>query len=256
MRPAKNSIMMRALEVLKEEGISTFLRKALAYLRLEFLVLTYALIKVKKANFANLDDSVDFCLYGVRGLIKPLQVPEEILGLLRILDDRKPKVIIEIGTANGGTLFLFCRVASKDATIVSIDLPGGRFGGGYPRYRISLYKAFRLPKQKLHFVQADSHSRETLERVKNILGDRKVDFVFIDGDHSYEGVKNDLDMFSPLVKDGGIIAFHDIVVHPQEIGCAVSVFWDEIKQGGYEYIEIVSDWDQGMGGIGLIQWRT
>ena len=95
-----------------------------------------------------------------------------------------------------------------------------------------------------------------MDRVKNILGDREVDFVFIDGDHTYEGVKQDFEMYSPLVKDGGIVAFHDIVAHPVETGCEVNRLWDEIKESKYEYTEIVSDWNQGMCGIGLLQWRT
>ena len=37
----------------------------------------------------------------------------------------------------------------------------------------------------------------------------KVDLIFIDGDHSYEGVKSDLDAWLPKVKDGGIVVFHD-----------------------------------------------
>jgi predicted O-methyltransferase YrrM len=37
------------------------------------------------------------------------------------------------------------------------------------------------------------------------------DFLFIDGDHTYQGVKQDFQMYSPLVKKGGIVAFHDIV---------------------------------------------
>jgi predicted O-methyltransferase YrrM len=43
------------------------------------------------------------------------------------------------------------------------------------------------------------------------LKDNKVDFLFIDADHSYEGVKKDFEMYSPLVRKGGIIAFHDII---------------------------------------------
>lgn len=251
-----NNIAVRAIEILRKEGMVAFLRKALAYTKLEFLILPYALVKVKKANFANLDDLVDFCLNGSGGLIKPSQVREEILGLLEILKEKKPKVAIEIGTANGGTLFLFCRVAYKDATIVSIDLPGGRFGGGYSWWRIPMYKAFKLPEQELHLIRADSHSQETLAKVKSILDGKKADFLFIDGDHSYEGVKQDFEMYSPLVKDGGIVAFHDIVVvHPVETGCEVNRLWDEIKQGGHEYIEIVDDWNQGMCGIGLLQWK-
>jgi len=41
------------------------------------------------------------------------------------------------------------------------------------------------------------------------LGDRQYDFVFIDGDHSYEGVRYDLEQALRLVKPGGTIALHD-----------------------------------------------
>ncbi len=251
----RTGFVMRALEVLRKEGVVRFFRKTLGYAIREFLIPPYALLKLRKMNRQyNLDDLVDFCLYGVEGLIKPLQVRNEILELLRILSETKPKVVIEIGTAQGGTLFLFCRVASQDATIISIDLPGGSFGGGYPWWRIPLYKAFRSPKQELHLIRADSHCKATLEQVSQILNGKKVDFLFIDGDHSHDGVRMDFEMFSPLVKNGGLIAFHDIVLHPPETGCEVSKFWDEIKQSGKEFAEIVSDRNQGMGGIGTLQW--
>ena len=38
----------------------------------------------------------------------------------------------------------------------------------------------------------------------------KLDFLFIDGDHSYDGVKADFEMYAPMVRPGGLIAFHDI----------------------------------------------
>jgi len=66
--------------------------------------------------------------------IRPFQIREEILELLRILKSLKPRTILEIGTARGGTLFLFTQVAKPDAIIISIDLPGGPFGGGYPSW--------------------------------------------------------------------------------------------------------------------------
>ena len=37
-----------------------------------------------------------------------------------------------------------------------------------------------------------------------------IDLIFIDGDHSYEGVKADVESWLPKVKDGGIVVFHDI----------------------------------------------
>ena len=39
--------------------------------------------------------------------------------------------------------------------------------------------------------------------------DHDIDFIFIDGDHLYDGVKKDCDAFLPLVKPGGFVLFHD-----------------------------------------------
>ncbi|WFO75988.1 class I SAM-dependent methyltransferase [Desulfurococcaceae archaeon MEX13E-LK6-19] len=183
--------------------------------------------------------------------IKPAQIYEEIVKLAKIFAKLRPRYVMEIGTANGGTLFLWCMLASDDATIISVDLPGGNFGGGYPRWRIPLYKSFRKVSQKLYLIRADSHDIRTLEIVKNVLRGNKLDFLFIDGDHTYEGVKKDFNMYVPLVRDNGIIALHDIVPGPPENVGGVPRFWREIKKR-YRYIEIVKDWRQGGYGIGLI----
>jgi len=123
--------------------------------------------------------------------IMPAQVREEILELLKILIQYKPKNILEIGTSRGGTLFLFSRLASTNAIIISIDLPGGPFGGGYPVWKIPIYRSLVLPGQKLSLIRKDSHDLKTLKIVKEILGGKKLDFLFIDGDHTYKGVKMD-----------------------------------------------------------------
>ena len=183
--------------------------------------------------------------------IRPVQVKEETTELLRLLAKRRPKFLLEIGTARGGTLFLFARVSSPDAMIISIDLPGGRFGGGYSEWRNSLYKSFAIRKQTIHLVREDSHAPATLNMVKKILEGRKLDFLFIDGDHTYNGVKTDFEMYGRLVRKGGIISFHDVCPHPSQTGCEVNKLWCEIKDE-YKHIEIVRDWKQGWAGIGVL----
>jgi predicted O-methyltransferase YrrM len=70
-------------------------------------------------------------------------------------------------------------------------------------------------------VRADSHQMDTLEQVKQLFGGSEIDFLFIDGDHSYEGVKRDWEMYSTLVRKGGIIAFHDVASNYGDAGKAM-----------------------------------
>jgi predicted O-methyltransferase YrrM len=205
----------------------------------------------------DIDAYIDFS-YSFRSLgisIRPSQIRYEIRQLLEVLRRVDPRYVLEIGTAGGGTLFLLCRVACDDATIISIDLPDG-----YPDYRVPLYMSFGKPGQRIFLVREDSHNYETLVRVKHILGGELLDFLFIDGDHTYEGVKKDFEMYGPLVRRGGFIAFHDIVpdyytrygVKTASYTGGVPRFWNEIRES-YDYIEIVEDWGQDGYGIGVIR---
>lgn len=165
----------------------------------------------------------------------PLQVDYEIKSLLEIINKESPKIILEIGTASGGTIFLFIQIASNNTEFISIDMPFGKFGGGYLRSHIPLFKLFVNNKQNLHLIRGDSQNQETLNKLSEILQHKKIDFLFIDGDHTYEGVKSDFNLYKNFVKPGGIIAFHDI----QTPGIGVNKFWNEIKNN-FTYNEFVA----------------
>jgi predicted O-methyltransferase YrrM len=184
-------------------------------------------------------------------IVRASQVASELGALGQILADLRPERGMEIGTYAGGTLFFLTRLASPDATIISIDLPGGRFGGGYGTLRKWIYQRFARERQRLHLFQGDSHASEMLNRVKEVLGGQPLDYLFIDGDHTYDGVRSDFEMYGPLVRSGGVIALHDIAEHPPETGCEVSRFWCEIKHR-YRHREIIADQHQGWAGIGII----
>jgi len=219
--------------------------------KLKFLLFPYILFLLKTKNYKNINELLDFILDTKGGVLIASQVREEISGLLKIIEKQKPKIILEIGTQEGGTLFLFSRLSSCDATIISIDLPKGNFGGGYSKWKIPLFKNFTYPKQKLFLIRKNSHNLETLEKIREILKGKNIDFLFIDGDHSYNGVKSDFKMYSGLVNKG-IIAFHDIVPGLARKVGGVPKFWKEIKNK-YPSKEIVKDWQQGGRGIGILE---
>jgi cephalosporin hydroxylase len=183
--------------------------------------------------------------------VRPIQVKEEIAQLLGILQRMRPRTLVEIGTANGGTLFLLTRVSSSCAVIVSVDLPSGKFGGGYLPSLVQVYRSFATAKQNVVPMRADSHDPVTLTNVKRLLDEDPIDFLMIDGDHSYEGVRSDFELYSPMVRRGGIIAFHDIVPGlPSHVG-GVPKFWREIRSK-YAFREVVKNWGQGGSGIGIL----
>jgi predicted O-methyltransferase YrrM len=190
----------------------------------------------------------EFCS---RYAIRPQQVTEELVGLFEIVSGLQPENALEIGTWSGGTLFMTCRVADSGATIISVDLPGGRFGRGYLWPRKFVYRSFAKKNQALHLLREDSHDVKTRDQVRSLLRDRRLDFLFIDGDHTYDGVRADFEMYAPLVRRGGIVAFHDIAKHPPQLECEVDRFWNEIKHN-YRHLEIIKDPSQGWAGIGVL----
>ena len=181
----------------------------------------------------------------------PRQIREEMVALLERLAATRPKTILELGTFHGGTLFLLTRVAAQDATLVTVDMNAGQFGGGYPRTWEPLFRSFARKNQRIHLVRGDSHSTTTLARVSSLL-EQPLDFLFIDGDHTYDGVRRDFELYSPFVHADGLIALHDIVEGSPDLVGGVPRFWSEIHTG-FEAEEIVAARDQGGYGIGLLR---
>ena len=184
-----------------------------------------------------------------------LQKLREIAPLIALVRRGSPAVVVEIGTAAGGTFYTWCRAARGDATVVSIDLPGGRFGGAERSAEVATLRGYGRDRQELHFIRGDSHQLDTLDQLRAVLNGRAIDFLFIDGDHTYDGVRRDFEMYAPLVRRGCPIAFHDVVPHAQQPDCEVDRFWSEIKSRyrSVEFIDLVEGAEQ-YGGIGVLYW--
>ncbi len=243
--------VVRTQQLYREGGAAKVLKKLFSYPLQIVYAWYYALTRRHNNPEKTLAEQITLVFRGLHGLVKPFQVEEELRTLLAIVEGSNPARILEIGTATGGTLFLVSRLAHDKAHIISIDLPAGHFGGGYPSWRIPFYKSFASKGQKVHLIRGNSHDSRTNKKVMDILSGEKLDFLYIDGDHTYEGVKNDFIMYSVLVKSGGMIAMHDIARNPSEAGCNVHAFWEEIKLR-YRHKEIIKDSNQHGAGIGIL----
>jgi len=196
-------------------------------------------------------DWVQFIFNASDGFFKPIQNQWEISQLLNIIQKQHPKLILEIGTANGGTLFLLTRHSHERAKIISVDLPYGPNGGGFPKWKIPIFKKFANSKQSINFVRGDSHSSSTLSAVKDISKGKKFDVIMIDADHSYEGAKKDFFLYKPLIAKGGIIVLHDILENIYDPEINVHLLWNELKKE-YKTEEIINDKNQGCLGLGIV----
>ena len=228
-------------------------------------------VRLRMNEEDGLDDVLDTVLEVEPGSpfsVEISQLREEIRGLAEAVAAEDPETVLEIGTLRGGTFYVWCRHLDTAEHLVSLDLPGRDL----KQKRDELLHEF-APSKDIDVVRGNSHSQKTFEETAEALED-DVDFLFIDGDHTYEGVKEDFEMYKELASDDAVVAFHDIVPHARKkkeckrrlrehddleerhvaVGnpdWGVSDFWDEIKDD-YETKEIVAHPEQLGKGVGLL----
>jgi predicted O-methyltransferase YrrM len=133
-----------------------------------------------------------------------LQKPGELAGFLALLTDLKPQVIVEIGCDAGGTLWAWQQLVPQPRKLIGVDLPKAAFSSGR-----------ELDTHGAEMVYGDSHADDTYVALVEALDDDPVDFLFIDGDHTYAGIKQDYETYVPLLADDGIVMLHDVCWHPE-----------------------------------------
>lgn len=176
----------------------------------------------------------------------------ELSRLVHLLRRRPLHRVLEIGVSSGGTLALWARLAAKDAHLVGVDMKIEPF----VRQRLN---SECMGTQTVQLMEGSSHSHIVKNEVSQSFGGQPLDFLFIDGDHSYEGVKCDWEMYSPLVRPRGVVAFHDIVPdHRTQFGVEtkadagqVHKLWNELKEQ-FEHYEFVENAAQDGYGIGVL----
>ena len=206
-----------------------------------------ALFLRRAARTAHPEDVVD-AIYRVsipEVPLEPVQVRSELIDFLGVVKRDEPRRVLEIGTGQGGTLYLLAWAAARDARILSIDLRE------LSRPRRFVYRSFARGRQRVAAWSADSHLPETRLAAERFFEGAPLDALFIDGDHAYEGVRRDYELYSPLVSPGGLVAFHDIVDGPETSVGGVPRFWREVRSVLTDPVELVAAWSQGGYGIGL-----
>ena len=140
-----------------------------------------------------------------------------------------PKTILEIGSADGGSLYAWRGIATH-VLAITVD---------EPEYSVDPHGA--------KVGTFDSHTEAARAWLAEQLDDEAIDVLFIDGDHTAAGVAADYADYAPFVQPGGLIFIHD-VVNVREPG--VVAFWNALDEKGHVIKNDSQDW--GPAGIGVV----
>jgi len=202
-----------------------------------------------------------------------IQHPDELKAMLARVRALQPKVVLEIGSAQGGSWWAISQVIDE-ALMISVDMPSDHHMdadwaqtiGMSPRTQLlsqnpdvlrqRLMNAVK-PNQTAVVIQGDSTSSSVLGQVDDALAGKKIDLAFIDGGHDYQTVLSDFATYGPLVREEGLIVFHDIATTGADVGSGAAIgvprLWREIADSApswaaREYVALGSPC-----GIGIVE---
>lgn len=134
----------------------------------------------------------------------------------------KPEVTVDLGTDWGFSAFSFA--IPRIGHVYSIDnFTGDSFIG--QQDTDEKYNYVMSKREKLFLTSNTTIIKGDFTEVSKDWN-QKIDILHIDGDHSYESVKNDYETWSKFVKDDGVILFHDTCVENPLY--EIKKFFDEI----------------------------
>lgn len=182
-----------------------------------------------------------------RPLLRSIQFTDELNQFLKLVVQSKAKTALEIGAAQCGTAMALAWAMGKDSRVVSVDLPVEQ--DGTPKFCED--EAKRLLGDQFTLVRGYSTSYSTIAAVREALGDRPVDILFIDAEHTEEAALCEYKTYRPLLSENGMTAFHDI--------CMDNLWpmWNRLRaqKRPDRSIEIIRDIRQHVCGIGVLLGR-
>lgn len=135
-----------------------------------------------------------------------LQWPTDLIVLQEIVYEQKPKFIIETGTYKGGSAVFFASLLmllNNSGKVISVE-------SNLAKEVKQKIKKHALGK-KIILIEGSSTSDSTIKKIKKITGDQKNIMVFLDSDHSYKHVLNELQIYQQFIPVGGYICAFDTI---------------------------------------------
>ncbi|WP_386083003.1 glycosyltransferase [Vreelandella sp. F11] len=177
---------------------------------------------------------------------EPSKFPSAWLGHIPfgawLVETLKPDCLVELGTHYGHSYFSFCESIDKNklpTRCYAVDTwEGDEHAGLYSEH---VFDVVRKHHDE-HYKDFSKLLRMTFDEAVENFADGDVDFLHIDGLHSYEAVKHDFETWLPKLSEKGVVLFHDTNV--RERGFGVWKLWSELKE---HYPHIIFEHSFGLG---------
>jgi hypothetical protein len=133
-------------------------------------------------------------------------------GLADLFHELSFKTGVEVGVRDGEYSEILCK-ANPDVKLYGVD-PYEYHKGYRDITRQSTFdRNWNIAHDRLRPFSKYEFIRDYSDNVVHDFADSTLDFVYLDGDHCFESITNDLALWIPKIRKGGIIAGHDYVKH-------------------------------------------
>jgi glycosyltransferase involved in cell wall biosynthesis/predicted O-methyltransferase YrrM len=169
----------------------------------------YAIFQLKTVqpfSYQNIHNAVE----SIEGFMVPGQ-EEYLFNKVKSLPD--DAVIVEIGSFKGrSTVAMAYACIGTKRKVYSIDTWDGNNTDFSERQFFEIWQNnVQFNGLEQYVIPLRGHSHDVLNRWDKLTNSKAIDFIFIDGSHQYLDVLKDFELSFSLVKNGGWIAFHDVV---------------------------------------------
>jgi hypothetical protein len=144
-----------------------------------------------------------------------------------LIETRKPRTVVELGTHWGVSFFAFCEAAEHLSPSTFIHAVDSWKGDGHAGlYGEEVYQRVHAHWQQHHRSRAGL-IRSTFDKAAEHFGPGSVDVLHIDGFHTYEAVRHDFETWRTKLADDAVVVVHDINVRTRGFG--VWQWWEEMQ---------------------------
>lgn len=135
-----------------------------------------------------------------------IQLPEDILMMQELIYKVRPDVIVETGTAHGGTAIFYASMLELlgKGHVISIDIE-------IRKYNRLAIQAHPMSK-RITLVEGDSVDDDVVAQVRQRIQPHDTVLVALDSNHTYGHVRQELEKYGPMVTPGSYLVVFDSIM--------------------------------------------